>query len=922
MSDKDYKDTLNLPKTEFPMKASLVNREPIQIKKWDEMNLYKKIREAKRGCKRFLLHDGPPYANGKIHMGTALNKILKDFVIKSKTMMNYDSPFVPGWDCHGLPIELQVDKMLGEAKKNKSILEFRLECRKYAEKYINIQREGFKRLGCIGRWEEPYLTMAPFYQSVITRTFGKFVKDGLVYRDVKPIHWCYSCHTALAEAEIEYKDKISPSIYVKFKVDESWRDKISEEEITSSYVVIWTTTPWTLPANLAIALHPEASYISYKIGEEIYILAENLIENFKKEVGLADGRIVKKFLGKALEGLTVYHPLAERKSLMVLADYVSLSEGTGCVHTAPGHGQEDYLTGLQYGLKPFSPLDDDGRFTSEVPNYKGLHVFDANEIIVEDLKKEKKLIGLSKIQHSYPHCWRCKNPVIFRATEQWFISLDKENLRKRALEAIKRIKWIPEWGEDRIYQMVENRPDWCISRQRNWGVPIIQFRCEECSAFLEDERIYDYVADIFEKEGADAWYRMSEKELLPEGTQCKCGSTNFKKGKDILDVWFDSGTSHEAVMANDKELAWPSDLYLEGNDQYRGWFNSSLLIGVELHNEAPYKICVTHGMVVDEKGYKMSKTLGNYIDPEEIIFKYGAEILRAWVAMVDYKEEVRVSFSLIEKIAEAYRKLRNTCRFILGNISDFDPIKDSIEDNKLMDLDKWALMILKELEDRVIKAYENYEYHIVYHSLQNFCVVDMSAFYLNVLKDRLYVMKKDSYERRSAQTVLFKIINSMVRLMAPIYSFTADEIWQYMPNFESKKESIHLENFIRTDISFLEEGFGKRWGKFLNLRENVLKELEIARQKDLIHDSLEARIILKVPATDYDFYSSYINTLKEIFIVSQLEIESGDKLDIIVERAKGKKCLRCWNYDEGVGSFPDNEDVCARCYNILSTLNK
>ncbi len=601
-----------------------------------------------------------------------------------------------------------------------------------------------------------------------------------------------------------------------------------------------------------------------------------------------------------------------------------MEQGTGCVHTAPGHGQEDYYTGLEYNLKPFSPLDDDGKFTEEIKMYQGIQVFKANDIIVEDLKRNNKLLKATRISHSYPHCWRCKNPVIFRATQQWFISLDKTGLRNKALEGIKKIKWIPEWGEERIYQMIQNRPDWCISRQRLWGVPITQFICTECGSILNDERIYDRIADIYEKKGADVWYIKEAKELLPEDTKCKeCGSKNFKKGMDILDVWFDSGVSHEAVMAQDEDLSWPADVYLEGNDQYRGWFNSSLLAGIQLHNQSPYKICITHGMVVDEKGYKMSKTLGNYIDPEEIINKYGAEILRAWVAMVDYKEEVGVSFSLIDKIAESYRKLRNTCRFMLGNLYDFDPFNSIIPFNELTELDKWAIYQLKLLEDKVIKSYQDYEFHIAYHAIQNYCVVNLSSFYLNILKDRLYVLKNDSYGRRSAQTGIFHILNSLVRLMAPIYSFTAEEVWEHIPNFLNKEESVHLAEFIRTDISFIEQDLIKRWEIFEDIREKVLKELELAREKDLIHDSLEAKIIIRVKSDKFDFYNKYKDILKEIFVVSQIEIVSSDeKMEIIVERAKGKKCLRCWNYDELTGTISLNEEICPRCYSILKEINK
>ena len=928
----DIRSTLNLPQTDFKMKADLPQREPHFIEQWEKGKLYQKIRELRQGGKTFVLHDGPPYANGRIHLGTALNKILKDFVVKSKTMMGYNSPYLPGWDCHGLPIEHQVDKILGDKKKGMTKVEVRQECRKFAEKYVAIQRDEFKRLGVLGEWEEPYLTLHPSYEAASVNQFGKFIEKENVYRGYKPVHWCIHCRTALAEAEVEYMEHGSPSIYVAFPLTSDISQKIPSLADKRTFLVIWTTTPWTLPANLAVALNPALTYVAVEVGDKVFILAQRLLEETAARCGWKDYRILETFKGKLLEGLHCRHPFIQRDSLIVLADHVTLEQGTGCVHTAPGHGLEDYLVAGKYGLETYNPVEDDGRFSKEVEHFAGMEVFEANEPICQLMEHLGVLLSRQTIVHSYPHCWRCKNPVIFRATAQWFISLEANQLREKALQEIKRATWLPAWGEERIASMVANRPDWCISRQRSWGVPITIFYCQKCREPLMDSRVTRWVADIFAREGSDAWFIKKPHELLPPGVTCpNCGGTTFSKEEDILDVWFESGASHEAVLGRRPDLPWPCDVYLEGSDQYRGWFQSSLLIAVQSRGEAPYRTVITHGFFVDGEGRKMSKSLGNYIEPEEIIDQYGAEILRLWVSVMDYREDMRISYEIIARIAESYRKIRNTCRFILGNLYDFDPQSHLLPLDELRELDRWALFRFYQLTDRVIKAYNSYEFHTVCHSINNFSAVEMSAFYLDILKDRLYTFSPDSPERRSAQTTLYLIIDGLARLMAPILSFTAEEVWQFIPHGADKLESVHLATFSQPQLDRIDQELLSRWQRLIALRQEVYKALEIARNKKLIGHSLEAKVLLSSPEEWKSLIDQYLKELPEIFIVSAVELGEGEGgelyisqeikgLNIRVERAEGAKCERCWNYSTSVGENREFHILCRRCVGVVKEI--
>jgi isoleucyl-tRNA synthetase len=920
MSQKnDLKKTLNLPQTSFAMKAQLAQKEPEIIKKWQKINLYEKILSSKKGKPTFVLHDGPPYANGHIHLGTALNKILKDFIVKSRTMRGYLSPYVPGWDCHGLPIEIRVDQLLGEKKKQMSVIDIREECKKYAHKFIDIQREEFIRLGVFGEWEKPYLTMNPEYEADILRHLAAFFASGNVYKGKRPVHWCLHCQTALAEAEIEYKEKKSPSIYVKFPMISDLSEKFPELKGKKVSVLIWTTTPWTLPANLAIAFHPDYEYVAAEFGEEVYILAGRLLPVVAEELGFKDYKVLAKFIGRELEGLKAKHPFINRESILVLADYVTLEDGTGCVHTAPGHGYDDYLTGVAYGLDIYTPVDEEGKFLPQVERYGGMNVFEANPKIIDDMKKDGTLLKASEVVHSYPHCWRCKNPVIFRATEQWFISMDNNGLRQKTLEEIKKIRWIPYWGEERIANMMVSRPDWCISRQRSWGVPIPAFYCENCGNILADEKITRYVADIFEKRGSNAWFEMNTSELLPPGKKCPaCGGNKFKKENNILDVWFESGASH-SILGKRSDLPWPADLYVEGHDQYRGWFNSSLIIGVGVKNASPYKACLTHGFVLDEQGRAMSKSLGNYIEPTEIISQHGAEILRLWVAMLNYKEDARFGQEILQRLVEAYRKIRNTWRFLLGNLYDFNPDSDSVKTEDLLWLDRWILERGRQVQQRVLQAYDEYEFHIVFHSLYNFFTVDLSSFYLDVIKDRMYCSGPKSLERRSGQTAIFKILQDTLKLMAPILPFTTDEAWETLPYFQGKEESVHLCSFPLEEASWLSEDKIKKVDKLLEIRVRVQKEMEKARENGLIGNSLEAMLWFKAPDDIFDLLEEFKTDLPAIFIVSAVKVFPAEKgeLEITVQRAEGEKCERCWNFSTSVGQDKEYPTVCERCRLVL-----
>lgn len=922
---KDFKDTLNLPKTSFPMKANLAAREPEWIKFWDENKIYYKLVRLNQNSRKFILHDGPPYANGHIHLGTALNKILKDIVNKSRWMAGYNCVFIPGWDCHGLPIELQVQQNLGVAKEKIQPLDLRKKCREYAKEFVSIQRDEFKRLGVLADWDNPYLTMDYTYQADIAREFGKMVEKGFLYRGKKPVLWCPKCETALAEAEVEYETKKSPSIYVSFEVV-SGLEKIEFLKGYKPFIIIWTTTPWTIPANLALAFHPEYDYLALDVGDgKAYILAESLAYIVMDEVGIKNFKALGKIKGKELEGIRAKHPLYERYSVGILADFVTLDDGTGVVHIAPGHGQEDYEVGLEYKLDVYAPVDEKGRFTNEVgEKFAGLYVFDANKYVNAELKSVGALLAEGEISHSYPHCWRCKTPIVFRATNQWFFKIDHADLRKHSLEEIDKVTWIPSWGRNRIYSMIEHRPDWCVSRQRYWGIPIIVFYCKGCGEPLVSKDVIFHVADLFEKHGADIWYEWEESKLLPNDVQCsKCGKKDFKKETDILDVWFDSGVSHAAVCERHPDLTWPCDLYLEGSDQHRGWFHSALLTAVATRNKAPYRAVLTHGFVVDGEGRKMSKSLGNVIAPEDIIEKHGAEILRLWVSAEDYREDIRISDEILQRLIEAYRKIRNTCRFLIGNLYDFDPDKDAVSGSELLPLDKFALYELNQLITKVKNAYENYEFHLVYHALHNF-VVDLSSFYLDVLKDRLYVSSPRSKARRAAQTTIYKILIALLKLMAPILSFTAEEVWQLLKG--KKTESVFLAGFPELETSAISDDEVKKWKDLLKIRNEITRALELKRKEGLIGNSLEAIIDIEAKGWAKSILVEFEEYLWELFIVSEVNIVDmleGEgimqgvevpEVKIRVRRAPYQKCPRCWVFSPTVG---EGSDICDRCKKVL-----
>ncbi len=934
---KDYKDTLNLPRTAFPMKANLAQREPEMLKFWEEKKVYGKMQDQRKegGRGRYILHDGPPYANGHIHMGHALNKVLKDIIVKYKSMNGFYAPYVPGWDCHGLPIEIQVDKNLGDKKDKIDIVEKRALCKEYALKFVDIQREEFKRLGAFGDWEKPYLTLSHKYEGAIVREFNKFVRGGYVYKGKKPVHWCPSCVTALAEAEVEYADKESPSVYVKFGVDEENITRYLPSLIGRKvFVVIWTTTPWTLPANLAIAFHPDFDYAAVEHDGEVFIVAEGRLEALREAIGLS-GKVISTVPGKALEGMKADHPFIARKSQAVLGDFVSLDDGTGVVHIAPGHGEDDYETGLKYGLDVYAPVDDRGRFTKEAGELEGQFVFKANAVIVDILKDKNALVKELKITHSYPHCWRCKKAVIFRATEQWFISVEHNDLRKTCLEEIDRVVWVPKWGRDRIRGMVSGRPDWCVSRQRSWGVPITMIRCGECGEFADDESILNTIAGMVEEEGADVWFTKQAEDFLPSGYRCrKCGGAVFGKEMDILDVWFDSGVSHAAVLDIDERLSWPADMYLEGSDQHRGWFQSSLLTSVGVRGKAPYETVLTHGFVVDGSGKKMSKSLGNVIAPQEIIKGHGAEILRIWVSAEDYKDDIRISKEILNRLTEAYRKIRNTCRFMLGNLDDFDYGDYS---DRLNEIDRWAMNSLQNLVRRVTRAYENFDFHEVFHSIHNFCVVDMSSIYFDILKDKLYTARADSPERRASQWVLSEVLSTLTRVMAPVLSFMAEEVWTQIADKSKERlvargdrESVFFSSFPEMKEEYVAPDLEEKWKRLLAVRDDVNKALELKRAEKFIGNSLEAKVKIYLPDRERTLLEEYADFLPSFFLVSGVDIvaekspgsyQGGqiEGLQVLVERALGSKCQRCWNWSVKVGTFDDEPDLCDRCYKVVKS---
>ncbi len=930
------KETINLPRTGFPMKASLPTLEPRILQRWDQLQLYQKIRDLRAGSPVFLLHDGPPYANGNIHIGHAENKILKDFIVKSRTMAGFNAPYIPGWDCHGLPIEIKVDQVLGRKKAGMTRLQVRRECREYAGKFVNLQKQEFVRLGILGDWDAPYLTMSHRYEAAIARTFGRFVKGGYVYKGLKPVHWCFSCRTALAEAEVEYEDHTSPSIYVKFplKSDPSLLDPALRGRKVA--VVIWTTTPWTLPANLGIAFNPDLEYSAVEVGNEVFLIASELIASTAAGCGFKPGRTLATLPGSRMAGLEARHPFLDRLSPGLLGDHVTLDQGTGCVHTAPGHGHEDYALGKACGLDIYCPVDGRGRFVAGTPHVEGMRVFEANRTVLQLLRDREALLAAANISHSYPHCWRCHKPVIFRATPQWFISMEHRNLRGKSLEAIQGVRWLPEWGRERISGMIANRPDWCVSRQRVWGVPIAAFYCEACQEPLLEPETIDRVVDIFEKEGSDAWFSLPVDSLLAPGTRCpKCGADRFRKESDILDVWFDSGASHAAVLGHRPDVPWPADIYLEGSDQYRGWFHSSLLIGVGTSRGAPYRQVLTHGWTLDAEGHAMSKSRGNVIEPQTIVGKDGAEILRLWVAASDFREDIRISPDLIRRLSDGYRKFRNTARFMLGNLSDFSPREHSVATSDLDELDQWALMRTSRLLEQIYGWYETYEFHRIYHRVYDFVTVDLSSFYFDVLKDRLYTASPGAPQRRSSQTVLYIILEALTRALAPIYSFTCEEIWEHLSSKADRPASVHMARFVPADslIEGLSPESLKRldnWNLLIRVRSTVLKVLEEARQARFIGNSLEAKVALAGEAPYAPVLKRYQGMLPALLIVSQVELgtPSGETpfvgeaegLQVWVSRADGEKCERCWIYSTGVGSDPDFPEVCRKCSSTLKEL--
>lgn len=930
----DYKKTLNLPNTKFPMKASLANREPVQLKKWEDEKLYDQVRQSSAGRQKFVLHDGPPYANGNIHIGTALNKILKDIVVRSRQMKGFDADYIPGWDCHGLPIEHNVDKKLGSKKKDMSIVDIRRECRTYAEKFVDIQREEFKRLGVMGKWDDPYLTMAFQYEAIIAKKCAEFALDGSLIRSKKPIHWCNSCKTALAEAEIEYGDESSPSIFVKFELIDDISTSTPALSGKKVFVVIWTTTPWTLPANLAVALHPEFNYAAVEAENgEVYILAKDLVSSCMESFNIEKYSTLADIDPKEMENKLCQHPLYDRTSVIVLGDHVTLDTGTGCVHTAPGHGREDFEVGNKYGLEVYSPVNDNGCFTDDVELFAGKFVFKADQEIIEKLDSDNKLLASGHIKHSYPHCWRCKKPVIFRATPQWFISMDKTGIRAKALKEIDTVSWIPSWGRDRIYGMIEKRPDWCVSRQRSWGVPITVLSCKQCNKLLINREIIDQIYSKFCEKGADCWFDEDASQFIPEGTVCEsCGCDEFVKESDILDVWFDSGVSHAAVLEERPSLKWPADLYLEGSDQHRGWFHSSLLTAVGLKGNAPYETVLTHGFVVDGKGKKMSKSVGNVIAPKKVIDRYGAEILRLWVAASDYRDDIRISESILKQLSDAYRRIRNTCRYMLGNLFDFDPEKHAVSYDDMSDIDQFVLHQFQELIDKNVTAYEKYDFHVVYHSLYNFCTLELSAFYLDIIKDRLYTSLAGSQKRQSAQTVMYKIVDGLSKLMAPILPFTSEEIYQYIPKTSDTPSSIHLTELPAPDSKLKNDALAKKWETILDVRSEVTKVLETARSEKKIGHSLDAALTICVSKELYGVLNPYDKDLASIFIVSDAKLICDDKpvgdftetgidgLSISVNRALGEKCPRCWIYDISVSNDPEKIEVCSRCQSVLEKI--
>lgn len=922
----DYSKTLNLPETEFPMRAGLPEREPEFLKYWEENKIYEKKQELHAGHKKFVLHDGPPYANGKIHMGTALNKILKDIIMKYKYAQGFDTPYVPGWDTHGMPIEHAAIKNLGLNRHELDTLVLRKECHDYALKWIDEQRTDFKRLGVLGDWDHPYITMTHDYEAVQIHVFGEMAKKGYIYKGKKAVYWCPHCETALAEAEIEYGEEKSPAIFVKMPLVKDNGMLPEAAQGKPAYIVIWTTTPWTMPANVAIALHPDFEYAWVECEGEILFMAKEMLEAVGKVCKKDLSNIIGTCKGKDMEYAECRHPFEtiDRKSLVVLADYVTLEAGTGCVHTAPGHGADDFETGVRYNLPIICPVDGSGKLTAEAgADFAGMFVFDANVPIIKYLAGLNRLFGKENIRHQYAHCWRCKNPIIYRATEQWFASVD--GFREEALNAIANdVQWIPSWGEARIHNMVADRHDWCISRQRVWGVPIPIFYCEDCNEHLVNDDTINAVADLFAKEGSDAWWAHSAEEILPQGTKCpKCGGTHFRKESDIMDVWFDSGSSHAAVCKTRPELAWPADMYLEGSDQHRGWFQSSLLTSVATEGKAPYRAVLTHGYVVDGEGRKMSKSVGNTVAPQEVIAQYGADIIRLWAASSDYKADIRISKEILKQLSEVYRKIRNTIRYILGNTNDFNYETDKVEFKDMLELDRWALMHMQLLKKEVSAAYESYDFHVLYHAIHNFCSIEMSSYYLDILKDRLYAYKADSFERRSAQTAMYEIMLDLVVMIAPVLSFTMEEVWQFMKKTASMPESVFMMPWPECKEEYIDEALESKWDNFIEIRSEITRVLEGARRAKTIGHSLDAKVELHATGEALAILRSVEGDLATLLIVSQAKLVEGlaggveatgrEDLKVTVQAAEGEKCERCWIYSDTVGKDAEHPTVCARC---------
>jgi len=935
----EWKDTVNLPRTDFPMKANLPTSEPETLARWQAMDLYGKIRARRKGAPKFVLHDGPPYANGNIHMGTALNKILKELVVKSRSMAGFDAPYVVGYDCHGLPIELKVDRELGPKKRDMSVADFCRACRAYAERYVDTMSEQFQRLGILATWQQPYLTMNFKYQAAIARALGKFVAHGLVYKGKKPVHWCIHCRTALAEAEVEYADHSSPSIYVEFQLAPESASELAKRvpELAGRQVsvLIWTTTPWTIPSNLAIAFHPELDYAAYEVDGRAVVVAEGLAERVAAAIGKPFGTPIARMKGVELEHIRFQHPLYARTSLGVLGEYVTLEAGTGAVHTAPGHGADDFETGMRYGLEIYAPIGPAGHFLDTVELFGGQRVFDANPKVAEALKERGRLWHREAFSHQYPHCWRCHNPVIFLATSQWFIDLDGKpvvngkTVRQAALEAIDRdVKWVPAWGHDRMYNMVAHRPDWCISRQRVWGVPIPAVDCRKCGEAIITTELVNKAASVFEQYGADAWYERPTEEFIPDGLTCpKCGGTAFDREMNILDVWFDSGSSHEAVLSAWPELTWPADVYLEGTDQHRGWFQSSLMVGLGTRGRPPFRQIVTNGFLIDVDGKKMSKSVGNAIQPQDVIKESGADIIRLWVAMSDYQEEIRIGKEILARVVEAYRKLRNTLRYLVANLYDFNPATDAVPVAKMEEVDRHILARYAELGVRVLDAYDAYDYSSISQAVTQFATVDLSAFYNDISKDRLYTFAARSPERRSGQTAMYLMADGLTRLMAPILSFTADELWRFMPG--TREESVHMALFpAREELEPLRDAaLVERWERLAAVREQVLGEIEPLRKNKQIGSSLQARVVISATKAELPLLEQYAKQLPMLFIVSEVEVRPAPddveahaeaKPRVTIERAGGVKCERCWRYVPKVSTDPDLAGLCDRCQDAIA----